>query len=87
MIIADYCFISAAVLSFLILIVYAVKTKAFIKTAFTSGAVGICSFAALNISGIFTDFTLSVTPYTISVSLVGGLPGVLCLTLAKMLIV
>lgn len=87
MIIADYCFVVAAVLSVLILMVYAVKTKAFVKTALTSGAVGICSFAALNISGIFTGFTLSVTPYTISVSLVGGLPGVLCLTLAKMIIV
>lgn len=81
----DYLMMSLAILAVLIVLIYAMKTKHFFKTILSSAVIGLFTLIVLYLFSPITGFKLEVTPYTLGGSVVFGLPGVVCMSLAKML--
>lgn len=81
----DYFFIIFGGGSVLTVLGFAAATHKFLKTLFVSAVIGIAALLILHFTADFTGFSLEITPYTLGVSGIFGLPGVVCLTLTKMM--
>lgn len=81
----DYLFIALGVLAVLIVLGYAIATKKFIKSLLFSAVTGITSLMILHFTAPLTGFMLELTPYTLGGAGVFGLPGVIAITVAKMI--
>lgn len=81
----DYLFAGLGVLAALIVVVYAVKTGKFLKTVGFSALTGASALLILHFTAGLTGFSLELTPFTLSTSVIFGLPGVVCITLSKMI--
>lgn len=81
----DYVFIILAVLSVVIIIGYAIYTGKFVKTMLFSVISGITALLILHFTSPLTGFSLEITPYTLSGASLFGLPGVVAITIAKMI--
>ncbi len=80
----DYMFIALSVISVLIVFGYAIATGKFMKTMIFSCISGLATLLILHFTAGLTGFSLELTPYTIGGAGVFGLPGVVCITIAKM---
>lgn len=81
----DYLFIALGVIAVLIVLGYAIATKKFIKSLLFSAISGVISLLILHFTAPLTGFTLELTPYTLGCAGIFGLPGVVVLTVAKMI--
>ena len=81
----DYLFIALGSIAVLIVLGYAIATKKFIKSLLFSAVTGITSLLILHFTAPLTGFTLELTPYTLGGAGVFGLPGVIAITVAKMI--
>lgn len=77
-----YIFSAVAVLSVLI---FALRTKKFLKTLITSALLGLSILFILHFTSGFTSFNIELTPFTLGVSGIFGLPGVIAITLSKII--
>ncbi len=75
-------FLSIAVLTVLI---FALKTKKFFKTIISSAIIGESVLLILHFTSAFTAFTIELTPFTLGTSGIFGLPGVLAITICKII--
>lgn len=64
-------------LYFILLLVFAKKSGAFMRTLLLSALSGVVAMAVINVFSKFTGVTLPVNPYTVLSSAALGLPGVL----------
>lgn len=79
---AVYIFCGIAVLTVLIL---ALRSKKFLKTLLTSAFGGMGFLLILHFTSAFTAFNIELTPFTIGTSAVFGLPGVIAITVSKII--
>ena len=82
----DKIVIGLFVLAIIIVVIFAIRTKSALKTLMTSAVFGIGALMILHFTESLSGFGIEITPFTLGVSGVFGLPGVICITLAKMLI-
>lgn len=61
------------------------KTKHFIKSLLMSAVQGIFALFAVNAVGIVSGVTIAVNNFTVAVSCIGGVPGVILLLLMRLL--
>lgn len=76
-------FISAFVLSFIIILTVSLKSKHFFKSVFLSAFSGAGSLFAVYVLSLFTPVSLPVNIFTLTVSAVSGIPGVIGLLLSS----
>ncbi len=81
----DYSIIVLAILSVVVVLLFAVRTKKFLKTMLTSATIGLATLFILYFTSGLTGFKLELTPYTLGGSVIFGLPGVLCMVVAKII--
>ena len=81
----DYIMLGLFVLAILIVLGFALKTKKFFKTLALSCALGIGSLFIMYILSSISGFKLEITPFTLGVSGIFGLPGVICMAVTKMI--
>ena len=81
----DYLFIALGISAVLIVLGYAVATKKFLKSLCFSAVTGLAALLLLHFTSKFTGFSLELTPYTLAGAGIFGLPGVVCITLCKMI--
>jgi len=74
-------FISVFVLSFIIILTVSVKSKHFFKSVFLTAFSGVGSLFALQLIGSTLELSLPVNCFTLAVSTVSGIPGVIGLLL------
>ncbi len=65
------------------LLIYNFRNKKPIKTLFLSSLCGVVSLLIVNIIGVWIGNTLEVNPYTLSVSSLLGIPGVILMVFVK----
>ena len=82
----NYIFLTIAIISILMILGFALYTKKFIKTLLSSALIGFIALFALHFTSSFTGFTLEFTPYTFATAGFLGLPGIVGLTIIKMII-
>lgn len=80
-----YILIALAVISSILLLIFALLTKKFLKTIFLSALGGIVTLLILNFSSGITGFEIGINPSSVGVSAVLGLPGVIALVVIKMI--
>lgn len=81
----DYLFIALGAVAVLIVLGYAIATKKFIKSLLFSAITGVVSLMILHFAAPLTGFMLELTPYTLGGAGIFGLPGVIAMTVAKMI--
>ncbi len=77
--------IAALVLSALIIIISAIKTKRFFSCVILSSLQGIIAVFAVNALGLVTGLHLSLNAYTITASAIGGTPAVIGLIILEII--
>ena len=82
----SYIVITYAALSTLIVLFFALRTKKFLKTLLTSAIMGISTLLILYFTSSLTGFMVQLTPLTIGVSGVFGLPGIVSIVLCKLIL-
>ena len=82
----NYIIIGYSCLSVLIILFFALRTKKIFKTMLISAALGISTLLILYFTSSLTGFTIQLTPLTLGVSGVFGLPGVVAIVLCKMIL-
>lgn len=82
----DYVVLILVSVAVLIVLIFALRTKKFTRVLLQSCVLGVVSLFILHFLEPIVNFGLQITPFTLGVSSVFGLPGVLCMTIAKMLI-
>ncbi len=65
------------VLYFLFYLIFSYKTGKFVNTVFKIGVIGISVLAIIHLFGGYLGFKVPLNIYTIGISAVMGLPGVL----------
>lgn len=81
----NYILIALAVVSILLLIVFALLTKKFFKTVLLSAVGGVVTLLILHFSSSLTGFEIGINPSSVGVSTVLGLPGVIAMVIIKMI--
>lgn len=81
----DYIMMGFAILSFLIVLFFALRTRKFFKTLITSALIGLLTLSILYFSSGITGFSVELTPYTLGTSAIFGLPGVVAIVICKMI--
>ena len=81
----DYLFIALSCIAVIIILGFAFATKKFLKTITTSALLGIVTLFILHFTAPITGFSLEITPYTLGGAGIFGLPGVVCITISKMI--
>ncbi len=81
----DYIMIGCAVFGVLIVLLFALRTRKFLKTLLFSALLGIVTLLILHFTSGLTGFSLELTPYTLGTSSIFGLPGVVAIVLCKMI--
>lgn len=74
-------FIAVFAVSVIIILTASVKSKHFFKSVFLSAFSGVGGLFALQLVSEFTQLTLPVNAFTLAVSSVSGIPGVIGLLL------
>ena len=69
--------ISALILSAIIILAVSLKSKKFFKSVTLSALSGLSGLFAVHVLSWFTPLTLPVNLFTVSVSAVSGIPGVI----------
>lgn len=77
--------VAALVLSVLIIIISAIKTKRFFSCVILSALQGIIAVFASNALGLVTGLHLSLNAYTIAASAIGGTPAVIGLIILEII--
>lgn len=77
--------IAVLVVSVLIVLVSAVKTKRFFSCVILSALQGIAAIFAVNALGLVTGLHLSLNGYTITSSIIGGTPAVIGMILLEII--
>lgn len=65
--------------------IFALRTKKFFKTLLTSAFSGISFLLVLHFTSGLTAFNIELTPFTLGVSGIFGLPGVIAITVSKII--
>lgn len=81
----QYVFYAGGAVCAVALIIFAFRGKRPFRTMFVTAFLGLLTFAAVCISGIFTGVTLPVNPWTVGCSALGGIPGVATLLVLKLI--
>ncbi len=81
----DYVSLILFCIAVLTVVVFAFRTKKPLKTLLWSCIWGLSGLFALYFTYPLSGFRLELTAFTLVVSSVFGLPGVICMTLTKML--
>ncbi len=81
----DYIVIAFGIISVLIVLFFAIRTKKFFKTLIFSALIGISTLLILHFTSGLTGFSAEITPFTLSTSGVFGLPGVIAIVICKMI--
>lgn len=68
-----------------VMLIRFLKSGRFFRNLLSSAVWGVGSLTALSLTAPLTGLTVCITPYTLLLSSVFGLPGVICLTLVKMI--
>lgn len=75
-----YCFVAIAVAFIVFVVIHKIsKNKKPVFRAFLSILTGIFTLIAVNMTGIYTGVSLPYSMFTITVSAIGGIPGVTAL--------
>lgn len=72
-------FILALIVSLIIILTASLKSKHFLKSVFLSAFSGLGGLFAVYVLSLFTYLSLPVNLFTVAVSAVGGIPGVVAL--------
>ena len=67
----------AVILGGILLFYFYARTGRFFRCAFTGAITGLSALAALWIAGHFLYIAVSVTPLTVAISVILGVPGVI----------
>ena len=69
-----------------LLIIFSILTKRPFKALLYNGFFGLFSFILIDLTALFTGIWIPINDYTVAVSLLGGLPGVILLVIARFLL-
>lgn len=81
----NYIVIACGIISVLIVLFFAIRTKKFFKTLIVSALIGISTLLILHFTSGLTGFSAEITPFTLSASGIFGLPGVVAIVISKMI--
>lgn len=81
----DYLFMALGIIAALIILIYALLTRKFIKSLLILSAIGFTVLTLLHFTAPFTGLSLEYTPYSIAASCLFGMPGVVCMVICKMI--
>lgn len=73
---------AALILSLIIILTVSYKSKCFFKSVFLTAFSGLGGLFAVHVISWFTPLSLPVNLFTVCVSSVGGLPGVIALLIS-----
>ena len=79
-------FIVLSSIYLIILIFFSILTKKPFKTLLFNGALGLFCFVIVDLTAIFTGLWIPINDYTVGISLLGGIPGVVLLIIARFLL-
>lgn len=77
----SYIFIAVLALSFIIILTASIKSKHFFKSVFLTAFSGVGGLFALRLVSELVGLTLPVNAFTLAVSSLSGIPGVIGLLL------
>lgn len=83
--ILKYIILGFVVISIIIVLFFALRTRHFLKTLSISALIGFSTLLILHFSSSFTGFDLNITPFSITTSCTFGLPGVVAIVICKMI--
>ena len=83
--ILKYVLIACAVISAIVILFAAMRTKRPMKTLISSAIGGIIALIAVAITGIFTGVVLNINLWTLLCAAFAGIPGVVLMLVMKML--
>ena len=84
--ILNYLIIGFCVISILLVLFFALRTRHFIKSLIISATTGLSVMLILHFTSNFTGFEFNITPISLITSSVFGLPGVVAIVLTKMIL-
>ncbi|MBR6573192.1 MAG: pro-sigmaK processing inhibitor BofA family protein [Clostridia bacterium] len=79
-------FIIIAVIYSILLIVFSILTKKPFKSLLYNALIGLFLFIFIDLTAFFTGVWIPINDYTVAISILGGLPGVLLLAVARFLL-
>ncbi len=79
----NYIAIGFLCVAVLVVLIFALFTKKFFKTMLSSALIGESVLLILHFSSAFTAFSLELTPFTLGTAGIFGLPGVVAITISK----
>ena len=80
----DYFIIFLSVIAIFAVIITAIKSRKPIKALVSSSLWGLGTLFSVALTSPLTGFALNITPYTLAASTIFGVPGVICVAVAKM---
>lgn len=81
----NYIAIAFFVISVLIVLFFAIRTKKFLKTLIISALIGISTLLILHFTSKLTGFSVEITPFTLGTAGIFGLSGVIAIVICKMI--
>lgn len=78
--------IACAVFALLVILQVIVKAERPVRRAAGGVLTGLCALAAVNLTGFFTGVSLTLSPLTLGVSSVAGIPGVTLLLFLNLVV-
>ena len=82
---ARIVFIGLLVLLAIIVLSEALKTRSPTKSLLISGLLGLVCLFGLSLGAVFTGIPMQINPYSVAISVVLGLPGVILMLIFKIL--
>ena len=79
-------FIILASVYTVILIIFSILTKKPFKALIYNGLFGLFSFVLIDLTSFLTGIWIPINDFTVAISLLGGLPGVILLIIARFLL-
>ena len=79
-------FVSIAILYLTLLIVLSIITKRPFKALLYNGILGLFLFVIVDLTSIFTGIWIPINDYTVTISVLGGWPGVMLLIISRFLL-
>ncbi len=78
--------IAALAVSAAIILIACLKSRHFVKYIFLSALSGLAAFFAVQLLGTVTEISVPATPETLIISCIGGVPGVILILIADVLV-
>lgn len=79
-------FIAISVMYLILLVLFSILTRKPFKTLIYNASIGLFAFIMIDLTAFLTGVWIPINDYTVVISLLGGVPGVVLLIIARFLL-